>query len=177
MQVQAGRNISVGEALCTLIDLSSLEVEFNLLEQEIASLAEQSAVYVHPIASPDLRIPAKLNIINPQVEDGGFLRVRARLGSTGQARLYPGMNVDVILEATSAAAVLVPKQAVVLRSGKPVVFTYDADQGRAKWQYVTVAYENDRQVALSEGVQAGQQVITSGNLHIDHDSKAQLEVK
>ena len=177
VQAQAGQLINRGDVICTLIDPRSLEAEFNLLEQEIASLTDRRTIYVSPIAQPELRVPATLDIINPRVDEGGLLRVRARLGNTGGASLYPGMNVDVTLEATSETAVLVPKEAIVLRSGKPLVFTYDADAKRAKWQYVTISHENDRQVALSDGVEPGQQVIVTGNLNLDHDSQVQLEVK
>ena len=177
VSVQAGRLIGQGEEICTLIDPTSLEAEFNLLEQEISSLGDRQRVFVSPIANPDLRLPAILDIINPRVDEGGLLRVRARLGRTSAARLYPGMNVTVTLEGASESAVLIPKEALVIRSGRSLVFTYDASSGRAKWQYVTVAHENDEQVALSEGVEAGQQVIVSGNLNLDHDSRVRVEVK
>ena len=176
VKVQAGQFINRGEAICTLIDPTSLEAEFNLLEQEIASLGGRRTIYVSPLAQPDRQLSATLDIINPRVDESGLLRVRARLGDTGGTRLYPGMNVEVTLEATSEPAVLVPKQAIVLRSGKPLVFTYDADTRRAKWQYVTIGQENDEQVALSDGVEPGQQVIVGGNLNLDHDSQVRLEL-
>ena len=177
VKVQAGRLVSVGEEICTLIDPTSLEAEFTLIEQELATLGENQRVYISPIAQPDLRLSATLDIINPRVDEGGLLRVRARLGKTSGARLYPGMNVTVTLEGNSAPAVLVPKQAVVTRSGRSLVFTYDAASESAQWQYVTVVYENDEQVALSEGVEPGQQVIVSGNLNLDHDSRVRVAVK
>ncbi len=177
VKVQAGRLVSVGEEICTLIDPTSLEAEFTLIEQELATLGKNQRIYISPIAQPDLRISATLDIINPRVDEGGLLRVRARLGKTGGARLYPGMNVTVTLEGSSAPAVLVPKQAVVTRSGRSLVFTYDAASESAQWQYVTVVYENDEQVALSEGVEPGQQVIVTGNLNLDHDSRVRVAVK
>ena len=177
VEVQVGQLVSLGEELCTLTDINTLEAEFSLLEQELSRLTERQRVFVSPIANPTLRIPATLDIINPRVDEGGLLRVRARLGKTGGARLYPGMNVTVILEGESETAILVPKEAVILRSGRSLVFTYDEESELAKWQYVTVLHENDEQVALSEGVEAGQQVIVSGNLNLDHDSRVRVEVK
>ena len=177
VQVQTGQLISKGEIMCTLINPNSLEAEFNLLEQEIATLAGQRTIYITPIAQPELQLPATLDIINPRVNDGGLLRVRARLGATARARLFPGMNVNITIEASSETAVLIPKEAIVLRSGKPLVFTYDAEEERAKWQYITIAHENNEHVALSEGVEPGQQVIITGNLNLDHDSQVQVKVK
>jgi len=85
------------------------------------------------------------------------------------------MNVTVSLETKAPSAVLLPKTAVVIRSGRTLVFTYDEASERAKWQYVTVGYENDEMVAVTEGVEAGQQVIVAGGLTLDHDSTVRVE--
>lgn len=168
--VQTGQQIAPGEVVCTLTDLGSLEAEFMLLEQELGSLKEGRQVFVSPVARPELALPAKLDIINPRVDEGGLLRVRARLTGTAGATLYPGMNVTVTLEGRAAEAVVVPKAAVVLRGGRPLVFAYDEGTERVAWQYVTVVAENDEAVAISEGVMAGQRVVVGGNFSLDHDS-------
>lgn len=135
----------------------------------------QGKVFVKPAAFPELRLPATLDILNPRVDDGGLLRVRARLHSYGDTRLYPGMNVTIVLETMAPVAVVLPKSAIVLRSGRILVFTYDVPSGRAKWQYVTIGYENDEQLAITEGVEPGQQVIISGGLTLYHDSGVRVE--
>lgn len=168
--VQEGSAVNAGEAVCSLIDPGSLEVEFTLLEQELADLGRGKKLFVRPIADPTLKIPATIDIINPRVEDGGLLRARARLGRADKrVKLYTGMNVRVILESESTPAVLLPKEAILERSGRSLIFTYDDMEGRAKWQYVTILAENDDRVAVSEGVEVGQLVITRGNLTLDHD--------
>jgi len=175
VKVQAGRLINSGEEVCTLIDPNSLEAEFSLLEQEVAGLNERRAVFVTPVARPDLRLPAELDIINPTVDEGGLLRVRARLRGKLPVGLYPGMTVTVTLEGRAPTAVVLPKAAVVERSGRTLVFVYDPVEERAKWQYVTVAFENDEAVALGDGVEAGQLVIVGGNLTLDHDSPVRVD--
>jgi RND family efflux transporter MFP subunit len=174
VMVQTGSRIGPGEDICSLIDLASLEVEFALLEQELARSQVQSKVFVSPVAQPDLRLPAVLDILNPTVDAGGLLRARARLTNYDNALLYPGMNVTVTLENNSPPVVLLPKSAIVTRSGKALVFTHDSDSELAKWQYVTVGYENDELVGITEGVQAGQAVIVAGNLTLDHDARVRI---
>lgn len=174
LKIQEGQLVSSGEPICTLFDPSSLEVEFNLLEQEVAQLGGQGRVTVEPLGLPGQRFSAKLDILNPLVDEGGLLRARAILRGYGKQKLYPGMNVAVTLAGRSPEMTLLPKAAVIVRSGRSLVFVYEAESGRAKWQYVTVAYENDDQVALAEGVEPGQAVIVSGNLTLDHDSPVRL---
>lgn len=173
--VQPGQQITAGETICTLIDPNSLEVEFSMLENELGDLGRRQSVSVSPVAEPGRQVAAALDVVNPRVEDGGLLRVRARLKGANTKGLYPGMNVVVTLERRSPEVVLLPKAAIVSRSGRDLVFTYAEDEQRAKWQYVTVSYENDQQVGVSEGVEAGQAVIVTGNLTLDHDSRVRLE--
>ncbi len=175
VNIQTGQQINPGEEVGTLIDLASLEAEFSLLEQELGELGPGTKVTVAPVARPAIRIPATADIVNPQVEEGGLLRVRARLRGRLPAGLYPGMNVTVTLEQPAPEAVLLPKSAVVNRSGRDLVFAYAAEEQRAKWQYVTVGYANDEQVAITEGVEPGQQVIVNGNLTLDHDVVVRVE--
>jgi RND family efflux transporter MFP subunit len=173
--VEAGQLVNPGQRVATLIDPTSLEAEFLLLESEIATLGPGQRVRVRPVADPALELTATLDIINPQIDENGLLRVRARLPPVPRGRLYPGMNLDITLERPTPPAVLVPKEAVVLRSDRPVVFVYDSTQQRAQWRYVTILHENDAQVALGEGVAAGEAVIVRGNLNLDHDSPVLVE--
>jgi multidrug efflux pump subunit AcrA (membrane-fusion protein) len=190
VKVQAGARVGPGEEICTLTDLNSLEVEFLLLESEVTALSDKTSVWVTlPNSAPILKeeglaanegaaaappLGAGGLILNPKVGPGGLLRARARLRNYGKARLYPGMNVNVTLETLAPAAVLLPKSAVIERSGRTLVFAYDADSSRAKWLYVTVGYENDELVAVTEGVEAGQEIIVGGGFTLDHDSRVRV---
>ena len=177
VQIQPGDRVGIGTEIGDLIDENSLEAEFFLLEQELGDLSPGRTVTVSPVARPEWDLPARLDVLNPAVEEDGLLRVRAKL--TGQRRrgLYPGMNVTVTVAGRAPELIIVPKAAVLERSGRQLVFVHDAARGQALWQYVTVAYENADRVALSAGVEAGQSVIVSGHLTLDHQSPVQLAAR
>lgn len=162
---------NVGETLCRLIDPGSFEAEFSLLENEAASVRPGLPVAVEPVAIPGLKLRAVISAINPVVSKEGLVIVRAKLIRGDRTKLFEGMNVRVAVERIVPNQLIVPKSAVVLRSGKPVVFTLDEKEGLAKWNYVTIALENDNQVAIAEGLRAGDLVIYEGNLNLDHDAK------
>lgn len=176
VQIQAFDQVSSGETICQLIDLSQLEVEFFLLERELMGSPEKQNIYVTLSELPDLRIAARLEIVNPKVDDNGLVRVRALLQNPPKtARLFPGRNVGISLENLSPPVICVPKSAVVLRSNKAVVFVYDAPSKRAEWRYVTLAYENDEEVGITEGLEAGDLVMYSGHINLDHQSPVHVE--
>lgn len=78
------------------------------------------------------------------------------------------MNIKIILEERVPHQLVIPKQAVILRSEKQVVFTFASD--RAKWVYVKTGLENISSFSITEGLQEGDSVIYEGNLNLAHDA-------
>ncbi len=169
------QSYNAGEVLCRLIDPNSYEAEFALLEGEAANIVAGQPVEVTPLALPGLKLRAGISSVNPVVSKQGLVTVRAKLTGGGSHRLFEGMNVSISIERLIKNQLVIPKSAVVLRSAKPVVFTYDSKEGVAKWNYVTVAYENDTHVAISNGLKVGDTVIFEGNLNLDHDAQVRID--
>ncbi len=171
LQMRLHQQVNAGDPICHLFDPASFEATFELLEKEAVRVRPGQTVKVRPLALPERTFTAKITTINPLVSEEGLVTLRADLQNTGRTPLLEGMNVEVILEQPIPDQIIVPKSAVVLRSGREVVFTYAAEEGLAKWQYVTIAHENDRAVAIAEGIEAGALVIYEGNLNLDHDAR------
>ncbi|HKK76830.1 MAG TPA: efflux RND transporter periplasmic adaptor subunit [Saprospiraceae bacterium] len=173
VQVRSEDLLSAGQPLCTLIDPQSFEVEFSLIEQEAVRVRSGQTVQFYALAAPERHYTARISAINPMVNEQGLVQLYAKVANPGTP-LFEGMQVAVSIEQRVPDQLIVPREALVLRSGRTVVFTHDTEANLAKWNYVTVAYENDAEVAISEGLEAGQQVIISGNLNLDHDARVQL---
>ena len=177
LKVHAHQHVGAGETICTLIDPNSFEVEFSMLEKEAVQIDIGQSIKISPMARPEQVLQGKVSSLNPIVDEHGLVRIHASINAGDlrrnrqQNRLFEGMNVRVTLEKALPNQLVIPKSAVVLRSGKPVVFTYDAASGLAKWNYVTVAYENDEEVAITEGLKPGDLVVFEGNLNLDHDAE------
>ena len=76
--------------------------------------------------------------INPLVDANGMVKVKAAVNAGG--KLFSGMNVKVSVRRSLGEQLVIPKTAVVLRSGKQVVFTLK--EGKAMWNYVNTGLEN-----------------------------------
>jgi len=173
LEIKLYQQANAGDVLCTLLDPASFEAEFQLLESEALSVEEGRRVRVRPLALPGREWPAAVSTINPIVDEQGLVTLRARLQGDAR-RLIEGLNVEVVLEQAVPGLIVVPKSALVLRSGRPVVFSYTPEEGLAKWNYVTVAHENDEQIAVSEGLEPGALVIYEGNLNLEHDAQVRV---
>jgi len=170
VEVQAGQQISSGETICTLLNPTTFEAVFTLLEQEAVRIREGQSVWVSPLPLPEQQLSARIHSINPVVDEQGLVTVHARLQGNASGRLFEGMHVRVAIEQQISDQLIVPKSALVLRSGRQVIFTYDAEEQLAKWQYVTIAHENDTHITIAEGLEGDEQVIYEGNLNLDHDA-------
>lgn len=164
---------AVSGEFCTLLSQAAPLVEFAVLETELMAVQLGQTVAVQPVAFGERSYRGQVVEINPYVSEQGLVQVKARINGADKY-LFEGMNVRVQVEKNIPSQIVVPKAAVVERSGRKVVFTYAAEtdtSGLAKWNYVTIAHENDTEIALSEGIKAGDVVIVEGNLNLGHDAR------
>lgn len=162
----------VTEPFCTILSREALVVEISVLESELGLVTLGQIAKVKSLAYSEKNYIGKVFEINPVVNEQGLVLIKVRIQNPDQY-LLEGMNAQVIIEKKLQNQIVVPKEAVVERSGKKVVFTYD--NGFAKWNYITVAHENSEEIAISEGLKAGQKVIVEGNLNLGHDAKVIVE--
>lgn len=169
---------TTSDPFCTVIDDSSLDVDFSVMESEYAFMEKGLQVRVIPFADPSKSVTGKVSEINPTVDKNGQIAVRATVRNDGS--LIDGMNVKVIVERMMPGQLVVPRSAVVVRDNLDVLFTY-TDDGVAHWTYVNIIRSNgdshvvtanaDRGAKLNEG----DKVIVKGNLNLADGSKVQLK--
>lgn len=153
------------EPACRIINDGGMQVEFTVLESELPLLHIGDGVEVSPFAGGN-SCRGKVTEINPKVDEKGLVKARASLGSCGG--MIDGMNARVRVSKNLGKRLVVPKSAVVLRSGREVVFTLE--DGKAMWNYVTTGIENLDSREILEGLTAGQTVITDGNENLAHQT-------
>lgn len=173
LKAKANNTSSTGEVFCLVIDDQLVDVEFSVLESELPLVKRGFPVFITPFASTTAEhLIGKVSEINPYVESNGMVKVKAQVKNDGA--LLQGMNVNVLLRHPIEQSLVIPKTAVVMRSGKPVVFTQI--NGKAQWNYVEITAENSDSCVVAprskeyEGLSVGDTVIVSGNLNLAHDT-------
>ena len=159
---------STAETFCSVIDSRSLEADFTVLESELPLIKEGDRVEVTPFAIADVKSDGRISEINPLVNKDGMVNVKAAVSDNG--KFFEGMNVRVSIHRSLGKQLVVPKEAVVLRSGKQVVFTLDSTKTKAYWTYVHTGLENAGSYTVVDGLKEGDFVITSGNINLAHEA-------
>jgi len=113
---------------------------------------------------------AKISEINPIVDENGTIEIIADILNPN--RLYLGMNIDVEVLVNPRRSLWVPKNALVKRSGKDIVFTDES--GKAIWNEVKIGVVNGDQVEIKNGLLPGSSVIVYNNNYLSHNSNVVL---
>jgi len=168
IEVQTGDYVTPNDIFCTVVDNTQFYISFSILESEMEFLKESKEVRIIPFSNSKLTYQGTITEINPLVNEEGLVLVKAKIANADD-QIFDGMNAKVIIENPLDNVFVVPKQAVVIRSNRSVVFTLNNNQ--AVWNYVTVVDENLDSFAISEGLTKGDTIITSNNVSLANDSK------
>jgi HlyD family secretion protein len=163
-----------GSILVDVADTASIDAEINVDETDIARVRVGAQARVVPAAFPDKTLLGTVDqvAIAPRIQAGQnkSYPVRIRLMNTADVIFHPGMScrAEVLTNAEDDAKVLaVPVQAVRYEDNpdkssqaeKSLASVFIFDKGRAVKRKVSTGTADDSYIAITGGVQAGEQVI------------------
>lgn len=170
IQQVAGAYVSPGKSFAKLVNNKNFQVEFQVLESDLGNLQKGQAIEVQPLAGQFKPFNSTIHRIIPIVNSQGLVTILANARGNAGA-YYDGMKVQVQVMRSLPDQIIVPREALVIRSGRKVIFVYDPVSRLAKWHYVTTGSENESSVTITDGIEAGDQVIIEGNLNLSHDAE------
>ncbi len=160
------------EPFCTIVDNGRPEADFMVLESELPVIRIGDKVQVSSFSVNDYSAEGRVSEINPAIDKNGMVRVKATISNPGN-RLFEGMNIKVKLQRSLGKQLVVPKEALVLRTNKKVVFTYK--DGIAMWVYVHTGLENSTGYVITDGLVEGDSVIYEGNINLAHETPVKIK--
>ncbi|MDZ7741249.1 MAG: efflux RND transporter periplasmic adaptor subunit [Bacteroidota bacterium] len=163
--------IPANEKFCQLMNMQSCFVEFFLLESELGMIQKGMPVRIKALALEEFS-EGSIVEVDPIIDKNGLFGVKAIFAGKGLG-VMDGMHAEVFLEKINPDELAIPKEALIRRSGKEMVFTYH--DGKAVWNYVKIGKENALMYQVIEGLQAGDTVILDGNLKLSHGSPVRLK--
>ncbi|NKB88262.1 MAG: efflux RND transporter periplasmic adaptor subunit [Acidobacteria bacterium] len=169
LEVVVGQRLSPDTKVATLVDASPIRVRVEVLESDAGLARVGRRAEVHFAAYPGETFVGVVEAISPLVDpEERTLEVLVSLPNDG-LRLKPGMFAQITLDTQIFDdRLLVPADAVLLRSDRPMVFR--VINGRSDWVYITKGLENTEWVEVIEGIEPGDEVIVSGHYSLAHDA-------
>ena len=157
--------------VCTIVDMSSLEIEVDVNESYINRVSPAQRVVATLDAYPDWEIPASVITTIPAADrQRATVLVRIAFDALGDPRILPDMGVNVaFLESgpppeesvvDAAPRLWIPSEALRSDGGAQVVFVARGDT--VERRAVTTGLEDGGDVEVLAGVAAGEQVVVEG---------------
>jgi membrane fusion protein (multidrug efflux system) len=163
--VSVGDYVKEGQELINIEDIGSLKVDFRLPESHLARLRKGLAIEIATDAMPGETFKGVLDAIDPLLDASGrAISLRARLDNP-DLKLRPGMFVRVRLAfGGERQGLTVPEEALVPAGNDNFVFK--VVEGKAQRAKVTIGQRRGASVEIEEGLKAGDEVVTAGQLKL-----------
>lgn len=166
-------------AVLSMANLQELDVETDVSQNEVRKIRLHQPALIAVDAFPDRTYHGYLAELAPEANrQKATLQAKVRITDPDDT-IRPEMNAKItFLEPASQAAsrppkVLIPKEAVLTREGRSLVF--QANGSRAVARLVKVGEELDGRIEILEGLQGGETVVIRG-LESLHDGQ-RLRIK
>ena len=191
-QIDLGQNLAPGDAVVSLQQLHPIYVDFSLSEQDFSRVKEGQGIELSATAFPQQKFEGRITAIDPAVDPRNRTFLLQATLDNPKRRLRPGMFADVAVKVEKFRNVLVvPRTAIsyapygnavfIIRKPKPESVenteskkTMRAGSGQpAEWvavkRFVKTGEERGDLVEITEGVEPGEQVATSGLLKLRNE--------
>jgi multidrug efflux system membrane fusion protein len=178
--VQGGNVVKSTEdnPLVVIAQIRPIYVSFAVPEQHLTAVKKyraEGALKVEAVLDGGRRgVRGAVTFMNNTVDAStGTIQLKATFPNTDNA-LWPGQFVDVALTLTSERAVLVPTQAVQAGQQGPYVFVVKPDS-TVESRSVKVGRRLARELVIEQGVRAGEQVVTDGQLRLVPGARVEIK--
>jgi Cu(I)/Ag(I) efflux system membrane fusion protein/cobalt-zinc-cadmium efflux system membrane fusion protein len=164
--------VEPGTRLYTVADLSRIWVNAQVFQNDVGRLKPGDSAVIDVDAYPGRTFSGRVEDILPQVDMATrTVRVRLAINNPG-IRLKPGMFVNVDLKSALGRQLVVPASAVFQTGTRQIAFLNHGNGSLEPKDIVLGPRIGDDFVVLS-GLNAHQQIVTSGNFLLDSESQLQ----
>jgi membrane fusion protein (multidrug efflux system) len=171
--VSAGEYITSGQALVNLEAIDPVKADFRVPERFLPAIRVGQTIRIKVDAYLDDTFEGKVYAIDPRLDIAGrSLLVRALVPNKDQ-RLRPGLfaRVTVLLQ-LKEDALSVPEAAIVPQGDAQYVFKIV--NGKATLTKVVIGTRREGRVEIVDGLSAGDEVVTAGQLKIRDGSAVSI---
>jgi membrane fusion protein, multidrug efflux system len=182
--VDLGQYLGAGTAIVTLQALDPIYVDFYVPQQSVDQVRLGQQVSVKVDAYKDQTFVGEISAVNPKVDvSNRNVQIRATLKNRDH-RLLPGMYATIDIAVGSPATyVTLPQTAISYNPYGDTVYVVESKgndaagkpQLVARQTFVTVGPTRGDQVAILRGIDAGDTIVTAGQIKLHNGSVVMVD--
>jgi membrane fusion protein, multidrug efflux system len=172
VKVERGSYVSYGTILADLIDNSSLKINVFLSEQEAFKVKVSQPVQINSVVLTKAK-EGKVSMISDKADASGKFLTEITFSNKDKETMKAGMLTDVLFPVQKIETGLsVPASALLGGAANAKVFV--VKNGQVQQRSIKIGAVTATKVQVTEGLQAGEQVVTSGQLNLENGSPVSI---
>jgi len=165
-----GMRVMAGQTLYRIADLSTVWVEAEAYERDLAAMRPGVRATVTVEAYPQRAFTGRISFVSPTVT-AATRTARVRIALTNPAGLLkPNMLADVIAQQQGGPALVVPADAVINTGTETLAFVAEGD-GRFAPRRVRIGRTSPEGVEIVSGLEEGDLIAASATFFLDSESQ------
>lgn len=166
-----GQYVSPKTELFFIVDLSDVWVYADVYDYELPWIAEKDEVTMTLASVPGKIFKGSVEYIYPYAEQKTRTTKVRMVFDNPELLLRPDMFADIVIASDRQEhAVVIPTEAIVRSGASPQVYIQRAE-GKFEPRTVSLGIEANGQIAILDGLEAGEEVVTSAQFLVDSESK------
>ncbi|MBO7559171.1 MAG: efflux RND transporter periplasmic adaptor subunit [Bacteroidaceae bacterium] len=169
LDVELGQNISAGQKIGQINDLSDFKIEAQIDEHYIdrVKVGLRATAPLRMQQGGETELSLVVRKVYPEVREGkfrvDFILPKDSLGKRGWEGVRVGQTFYLNLElGQPQQAILVPRGTFFQTTGGNWIFVLDKSRQKAYRRTIKIGRQNPQYYEVEEGLEAGEQVVTSG---------------
>jgi membrane fusion protein (multidrug efflux system) len=181
-KINVGQYLEAGQAIVNVQDLSVIFVNFSISQRELSDLKVGQKIRMTTDAYPVREFEGEISAIEPLInQQTGMVEVQGRFDNT-EGLLRPGMFAKLaVLLPARMNVVVVPQTAISYSLYGDYLYVVKADRTEAgedvnvvERRIVETGERRQGFVIVDSGVEAGEMVVTSGQLKLDNGTRVAI---
>ena len=168
--IYEGQYVQEGEKLFEIADFSIMWFQFFAYEQDLSWLKPGLKVDVTTASTPGKTFSGTITFIDPNLDESTrSAKVRVELENPivdGRRLLLHRLYADGSVQVEAPEVLAIPRTAVIQGGAQPIVYVAQSSGAYAR-RVVKIGRRGDEFVEILSGLEAGEKVVTNGNLLID----------
>jgi RND family efflux transporter MFP subunit len=162
---EVGAFVNMGTPIAGIADISQLKITLSVSESNVYQLQRGQTVSVKTDIYPDMIYTGTIANISPKGSAVHTYPVEITIANTGKNPLKAGtyVNVQVDLD-ENVKSLMIPRDAIVSSVKDPSV--YVVNNGIAQLTKINTGQNHDTYLAVTSGLNAGDQVVTNGQINL-----------
>ncbi|MDR6195682.1 efflux RND transporter periplasmic adaptor subunit [Siphonobacter sp. SORGH_AS_0500] len=169
--IEPGEYVNVGTSLGTVLDISRLKVQVLVNESDVYSLKEGHSVKLTTSVFPDRVFNGSISYIAPQGDEQHNYPVEITIQNGNTLKAGTFVNVD-FSQKSNQRALQIPRSALVESVKNPYVYVVEGQV--VKQRKIQVGRELGDNIEVLSGLNAGEKVVTTGQINLSEGSAVQI---